>query len=235
MTFFYCLGQGFKGIKRNRLFFIASVATIAACIFMIGLFFSVVMNINHMLQEAEESVCVTVFFDEGLSESKIKKIGDDIAGWSDVSRVEYTSAAEAWENFKAEYFANNPDLAEGFANDNPLANSASYDVYLKDITTQREVVARLEATDGIGRFNAIRRAHITATALGLQVDYSGLSPVNIEIPANAPSIPIGNNTDFGGAVFNVKNVNKDSYNLFVLYPGRTPIVLTGSQKIKKSG
>ena len=87
----------------------------------------------------------------------------------------------------------------------------------------------LEATDGIGRFQAIRRAHITATALGLQVDYSGLSPVNIEIPANAPSIPIGNNTDFGGAVFNVKNVNKDGYNLFVLYPGRTPIVLTGSQ------
>ncbi|MBR6350108.1 MAG: permease-like cell division protein FtsX [Lachnospiraceae bacterium] len=161
-SFFYCLGQGFKGIKRNRLFFVASVATIAACIFMIGLFFAVVYNLNHMLKEAEQSICVTIFFDEELSESEIQKIGGDIANWSEVSRVEYTSATEAWEKFKEEYFANNPELADGFADDNPLANSASYDIFLKDISTQRSVVARLETTEGIRQVN---RSEITADVL----------------------------------------------------------------------
>ena len=161
-TFFYCLGQGFKGIKRNKMFFVASVATIASCIFMIGLFFSVVMNINYLLKEAEQAVCITVFFDEGISDARIDQIGEEIKSWSEVERIEYVSPEEAWERFKEEYFANNPELAEGFADDNPLANSASYNVFLKNLSTQRTVVARLEATSGIRQVN---RSEITANVL----------------------------------------------------------------------
>ena len=39
-TFFYCLKQGFINLKRNRLFTLASVGTITACIFLIGLFYA---------------------------------------------------------------------------------------------------------------------------------------------------------------------------------------------------
>jgi len=161
-TFFYCLGQGFVNIRRNKVFFLASVATISACIFLIGLFIAVAMNLNNMVSQLSDNVCVTVFFDEGMKETEIKKIGADIDSWSEVDKTEYTSAEEAWEKFKKDYFASYPDLAEGFADDNPLANSASYDIYLKDISYQPMVVSRLEATSGIRQVN---RSETAANAL----------------------------------------------------------------------
>ena len=42
----------------------------------------------------------------------------------------YVSADEAWEEFQEQYFGDNPELAEGFADDNPLATSDNYEVYM---------------------------------------------------------------------------------------------------------
>lgn len=161
-SFFYCLGQSFAGIGRHKGFFIASVFTIAACIFLIGMFVAVALNLVNLVEQASGSVCITVFFDEGLEEESILEIGDEIAAWDEVDYVEYTSAEEAWANFQETYFADYPELAEGFADDNPLADSASYDIYLVDISTQTEVSERLEALDGIRQVN---RSDSTAGAL----------------------------------------------------------------------
>lgn len=161
-SFFYCLGQGFVGIKRNKVFFLASVATIAACVFMVGILLSVMMNINYVLKEAQDSVSVTVFFDEDLNESEIREIGKRIEGWEEVSHIEFTSADEAWATFKESYFKDNPELAEGFANDNPLASSASYAVYFNEIEDQSTIVDRLSALTGVRKVN---RSEVTANAL----------------------------------------------------------------------
>lgn len=161
-SFLYCLGQSFVNIKRNKVFFLASVATIAACIFLIGLFISISLNMNYMVNQFSQNVCITIFFDEGLEENQITALGQQIGTWEEVSRTEYTSAAQAWENYKKEYFADYPELAEGFADDNPLASSASYDVYLTDISLQDEVVARMEGMEGIRQIN---KSESTAGAL----------------------------------------------------------------------
>ena len=52
-TFFYSIQQGLKNIGRNRMFSIASMATMAACIFMFGIFYILVANINDMVAAAE--------------------------------------------------------------------------------------------------------------------------------------------------------------------------------------
>lgn len=160
--FFYCLGQGIKNIGRNSMFSLASVATVAACIFMIGVFLAAIMNLNHIVKQAEESVCVTVFFNEGLSEEDIINIGSDIRTWPEVTDASYTSADQAWTDFKNDYFKDNPELAAGFEDDNPLVNSASYEVYLYDIETQDEVCEKLAAVEGIRQVN---KSEITAGAL----------------------------------------------------------------------
>lgn len=157
-SFGYCLGQGFVNIKRNKVFFLASVATIASCIFLIGMFISIAMNLSYMVNQVSDNVCVTVFFDEGMEESQILKIKDDISSWDKVSSVEYTSAEEAWEKFKVDYFGDYPELAEGFADDNPLANSASFNIYLNELEDQDEVVAQLEKTEGIRQINKSEHA-----------------------------------------------------------------------------
>ena len=84
-----------------------------------------------------------------MEEGKIQAIGEQIRGWSEVREAKYISASEAWESFKKEYFEGMEELADGFEADNPLANSASYEIYLKDISNQDMIVKRLEAIEGV--------------------------------------------------------------------------------------
>lgn len=167
-TLGYSIKQGIKNIKRNKLFSLASVATIAACIFLLGLFYSIIVNFQHMVKEAEDTVCVTVFFDEGITEDQIKGIGDEIEKRVEVSKTIYTSADEAWATFQEDYFGENPDLAEGFKDDNPLANSANYQVYLNDISMQSALVSYLQSIDGVRQVN---HSEVTASTL---TDFSKL-------------------------------------------------------------
>ena len=135
-TFIYCLKQGFINLKRNKLFTLASVGTITACIFLMGLFYAVLANIQHIVESAEENVCVEIFFDEGITEGQRNQIETAMMKRAEYGDHEYITAEQAWENYKKQYFAEDPELAEGFANDNPLANSASFRVTLNDISMQ---------------------------------------------------------------------------------------------------
>ncbi len=149
----YTMKQGVKNIGRNKLFSLASVATMAACIFLFGLFFSVILNFNYIVKKAEEGVAITVFFEENLEDSKVEAIGDALRDRDDVLKVTYVSADEAWDTFKDEYFGESKDLAEGFKDDNPLAGSDNYEVYMKDVESQKEVVKFAEGLDGVRKVN----------------------------------------------------------------------------------
>lgn len=152
-SFLYALRQGFKNIWRNRMFSLASIATMTACILIFGIFFSILMNVNFMIRTLEEEVGVTVLFDEGLDDATIKDIGTKIEKTEHVTSVKFTSAEEAWEKFQKEYFGDNPEYAESFASDNPLANSASYTVQVDEIENQNGVVAEIEKLKGVRQVN----------------------------------------------------------------------------------
>ena len=74
----YCFKQGVVNIKRNKLFSIASICTIAACIFLIGIILSIIINVNSVEKQVEQNVGVTVFFDKGLKQEQIDAIGATI-------------------------------------------------------------------------------------------------------------------------------------------------------------
>lgn len=98
-SFGYSLKQGLKSIGRNMLFSLASIATIAACIFLFCLFYAIVGNVRHSAEMAETTVGITVFFDEGLDESSILAIGDQIQAREEVERVTYTSGPGSLGDF----------------------------------------------------------------------------------------------------------------------------------------
>ena len=90
-TLLYTIKQGFANIFRNKWYSLASIATISACLFLFGLFYSIVANFQNILKTAEEGVSVTVFFHsewDGCeshtdgqipSEQRIEEIGQEIA------------------------------------------------------------------------------------------------------------------------------------------------------------
>ena len=75
-TIWYTLKQGIKNIKRNWMFSIASILTMAACIFLVGVFYSLVTNVDNIAQKVEQEVPVTVFFDEGTTEEQMQEVGN---------------------------------------------------------------------------------------------------------------------------------------------------------------
>ena len=162
-TLIYSLKQGLKNIGRNKMFSIASIATMAACIFLFSIFFSIIVNFRSMVKEAESGVAVTVFFDEGISQQRIDEIGDIIKKRVEVSSINYVSAEEAWESFVKDYLGEgNEQYAEGFKDDNPLADSANYEVYLNDISMQSALVTYLESVDGV---REVRKSEVVANTL----------------------------------------------------------------------
>lgn len=197
-TFWYCLKQGVKNICRNIWFSLASVATISACIFLFCLFFSMIANIQYMVKNVESTVGITVLFDEDLGEAEILAIGEEIGRRSEVKEMKYTSAEEAWETFKAEYFAGNEELAEGFSEDNPLAGSASYSIFLDDIGNQDTIVSYLEGIDGVRQVNYSNTAVAGFSSLNKVI--GGLSLVIIGV-LFAVSIFLINNTISVAAAF----------------------------------
>lgn len=170
-TFFYSVKQGFKNIFRNKMFSLASIATMAACIFMFGLFYIIITNFTSTVHSIEKGVSVTVFFDKGLSEGEIKSIGDQIAERAEVSRMEYVSAEDAWNAFKDVYFEGKEDLAQGFAGDNPLANSAHYQIYLSDVSMQNSLVTYLKTIDGVREVKESAKVANTLTDFNHLVGY----------------------------------------------------------------
>lgn len=145
--------QGVKNIARNRMFSIASIATMAACIFLFGIFYSIITNFNYIVEKAEEGVAIVVFFDEEATDERVSAIGDELRNHEGVLEVKYVSGEEALSEFLDVYLEGNEELAEGFVEDNPLANSDNYEVYLKDVEYQEEIVEFTEGLDGVRRVN----------------------------------------------------------------------------------
>ena len=166
-TLFYTIKQGFKNIFRNKLFSLASIATISSCLFLFGLFYSVIVNFQNIVRTVEEGVCVTVFFDEGLDESQITQIGELISKRTEVSKLIYISADEAWNSFKEDYLG---EYADCFT-ENPLADSANYQIYLNDVSMQSSLVTYLESVPGVRKINQSVLLASTLTGVNSLVGY----------------------------------------------------------------
>lgn len=193
-TFGYVGKQGVKNIWRNKMFSLASIATMSACIFLFGLFFSILVNFQYIIKSAEEGVAITVFFNDDATEEQKKEIGEQLESRDDVSEVKYVSADDAWAEFQKEYFGDNPELAEGFKDDNPLANSDNYEVYMKTVkgdnknliakskslsATQQDLVKFAQSLDGVRQVNKSDVVANTLSSVNMLVAYVSIAIIAI--------------------------------------------------------
>ncbi len=170
-TLWYGLKQGIKNIIQNKIFSLAAIGTITACLFLLGVFYALFTNFQHMVNNAESTVGVIVFFDEGISGVQIDAIGEKIKLHKATDKVEYVSAADAWERFKSEMLEDNQELAMVFGDDNPLENSSSYEVYLSDASLQDELVAYIQQLEGVRKVNGSATAAESISSFSMLVGY----------------------------------------------------------------
>jgi len=218
-TFFYTLKQGVKNIFRNAWYSLASVATISACLLLFGIFFAIVVNFSHIVKTAEEGVAITVFFDEGLEDTKISEIGEMIAKREEVRDMNFISADEAWESFKGDL----GEYAEGIT-ENPLADSANYEIYLNDIAQQNSLVEYLESVEGIREVN---RSDLTANILTGMNSLIGYVSVAIIIILLAVSVFLISNTVMIGISMRKEEITIMKYIGATDFFVRAPFVVEG--------
>ena len=170
-TFLYTLWQGIRNIWKNKMFSLASIATMSACIFLFGIFYSIVVNFQSVVREVESGVAITVFFEDGLSQAQMEAIGEQIGKRAEVSRKKFVSADETWEEFQKVYFEGEEDMAKDFAEDNPLANSAHYEVYMNDISMQQPLVTFIQSLNGVAEVKSSDVAANTLTDFNSLLGY----------------------------------------------------------------
>ena len=155
------------------MFSLASILTMAACIFLVGVFYSLVTNVDNIAHKVEQEVPVTVFFDEGTTQEQMEEVGNLIQARPEVERIEFESAEQAWENFKDQYFQGS-DAANGFRDDNPLVNSANYHVYLNQIEKQTELVSYIQGLEHVREVNQSEKAANTLGNCNKLVSYASM-------------------------------------------------------------
>ena len=131
---------GFSCLFRNKWYSLASVLTVSVCIFLFGMFYTILADLQETLAAAREEVQVAVFFEEGTTEEEILSFKGKLEKREEVAGVDYTSADEAWASFSQSYLG---DGGESFET-NPLKDSASLQIYMKDLGAQGDLVAWLE-------------------------------------------------------------------------------------------
>ena len=155
------------------MFSLASIITMAACIFLVGVFYSLVTNVDNIAHKVEQEVPITVFFDEGTTDEQMQEVGNLIQARPEVERVEFESGDQAWQNFKDKYFQGS-DAADGFKDDNPLVNSSNYQVYLNQIEKQTELVNYIQSLDHVREVNQSEQAANTLGSFNKLVSYASI-------------------------------------------------------------
>lgn len=122
-TFKHFVLDALRNLKRNRTLSTASAATVAATLFILGVFLLTILNVKVAIKDVESKVEVKVFLKEDIKtneKSNVEKAIKDTAGVVDVA---YESKSQALENLKDQLGADNKDLVQGLEKDNPMPNS----------------------------------------------------------------------------------------------------------------
>lgn len=188
----YSIRQGFKNIRRNILFSLASIGTIVSCLFLFGVFYAVVVNFKTAMDNLENTVSISVFFDEGLSQENINLIGEQLRYREEVNTLDYISPEEAWEKFARENYGDDYEEAmEAFSGDNPLQDSASYSVTLKDLSKQAEFVNYANGLEGV---RIVKTSEVTADSISALNSIVGIASLGIIIILLLVSVFLISNT-----------------------------------------
>lgn len=178
-TLGYGIKQGFKNIVQNKIFSLVAIGTIAICLFLLGLFYALLSNFQHMMYNVESNVGLTVFFDSGIEPEEIDSLGEQIRKLDGVETVDYISPTEAWKKFQKEMYQGKENLEDTFGDENPLQDSASFEITLTRVSQQAKVSKEIKEMKGIRKVNGSSTvakslssanmlvAYVSATIIGL--------------------------------------------------------------------
>lgn len=146
-TFKHFVGDALKNLKRNRTMSTASVATVAATLFILGLFLLTILNIKQVMRDVESKVEIKVFLKEDIKADEQKNLEAAIKDTAGVVEVIYESEEQALENLKKRFGEQYKTLLDGLDKENPMPSSYIIKVEKPEVVSK--VVENIKDKPGI--------------------------------------------------------------------------------------
>ena len=150
-NFAYLFKEGIRGIFKHGFMSFAAVCVTVACLLVVGVFSSLIVNLNIMVEDLNKTNEVVAYVDEALSDAEAKSISTKFVTIDNIYSATFVTRDEALENFVADH----PD-DEAFAGVDASYLRHRYEVILKDNALLDETVTQLESIDGIAKVSAAR-------------------------------------------------------------------------------
>lgn len=142
----YSFTEAFKNIFSNGWMTLASIFTVIASLLVLGVFLTITINVNYMVNNIQDSYEVVAYIDEKVNDEGVESIGQDIEKLSNVAEVKLTTSEERLENLKKK-FGSDADKLDRYEDDNPFRDM--YRITLKDLSMSESTEEELNEIDGI--------------------------------------------------------------------------------------
>lgn len=133
----YHVKQGAKSVTKNGLMSVASIASVAACAFMLIISLCIAINLDRALEKVEESIGVSLYLGDEVTDEEIKGLLDKLQKIPNVTEVLYMSKQDALEWAKTEW-EDDQDILAGLEDDNPFPRS--FELSINGAKYQKQVI-----------------------------------------------------------------------------------------------
>ncbi|MBR4868288.1 MAG: permease-like cell division protein FtsX [Clostridia bacterium] len=143
----YLLGEGVKNIWSHRLMSVASAGVLMACMLMIGIMWSISLNITNAVDVIEDQSVVLAFFEDDLSREDAQAITQKIGQMDNIKSSIFISREEGLQRQKEAMGEEYAALFDWVENENPLPDSCQ--VTLEDLGSFDQTILALRSVDGV--------------------------------------------------------------------------------------
>lgn len=146
----YYIKEGMKSIVNNKVMSFASATTVAAALFVFGVFTLLVVNVDSLMNTVEDKIEIQAFLENNVTTIQEKNIEKTIEDMQNVKEIKYESKADALKNYENQ-LGENKDYAKGLEKDNPLP--ASFIIKVDKPENVLSVSSKIKEIKGIEKVN----------------------------------------------------------------------------------
>ena len=145
-TKWYYIKETFTSLKRNSLMSIASISTVALSILVLGIFLTMVLNVNNLASHLENQVQVTIYMDDSASAEQLKHMEKVLQSTAGIVKVTPRTKEEALAEFRKR-LGEQQKLLAALGEDNPFP--ASFEIQVDKPERIPQLVAQFQQMPGV--------------------------------------------------------------------------------------
>ncbi|MBU3179688.1 permease-like cell division protein FtsX [Clostridium psychrophilum] len=153
-TIKYFIVDALKSLKRNRTVSLASVATVAATLFILGVFLLIVFNVNAGVQKVGAKLEVKIYLKDNVTIAERSALERAINNVQGITKVDFQDKKDALNQVKQQFGPDDKSLVQGFDKQNPFPTAYIVKVDKPEIISK--VVKAATGLKGVDKVNDVR-------------------------------------------------------------------------------